>query len=147
MEFSFSIEPYDNTFIATKFTCVTRLLLPLHVPLSIMISHNQVWNLSRVQFPSNFAVQIKTNNWQPYKQSSKRTPWASYQIRKTAGCACPGNAGNVFPATDLKETTSLRSRHASRTFHDACRDRYPAAAGKVFPALPVHPQPAILRIW
>ena len=25
--------------------------------------------------------------------------WASYQIRKIAGCAC---AGNVFPATDFK---------------------------------------------
>ena len=24
-------------------------------------------------------------------------PWASYQIRKIAGCACAGNAGNVFP--------------------------------------------------
>ena len=26
-------------------------------------------------------------------------PWASYQIRKIAGCVCAGNAGNVFPAT------------------------------------------------
>ena len=25
--------------------------------------------------------------------------WASYQIRKIAGCACAGNAGDVFPAT------------------------------------------------
>ena len=24
-------------------------------------------------------------------------PWASYQIHKIAGCACAGNAGNVFP--------------------------------------------------
>ena len=23
--------------------------------------------------------------------------WASCQIRKSAGCACAGNAGNVFP--------------------------------------------------
>ena len=28
-------------------------------------------------------------------------PWASYQIRKIAGCACAGNAGNVFPTTAL----------------------------------------------
>ena len=27
---------------------------------------------------------------------------ASYQIRKIAGCACAGNARNVFPATDFK---------------------------------------------
>ena len=26
-------------------------------------------------------------------------PWVSCQIRKIAGCACAGNAGNVFPAT------------------------------------------------
>ena len=25
-------------------------------------------------------------------------PWASYQIRKIAGCACAGNAGNVSPS-------------------------------------------------
>ena len=31
------------------------------------------------------------------------TQWASYQIRKIAGCACAGNAGNVFPATDCNE--------------------------------------------
>ena len=30
-------------------------------------------------------------------------PWASYQIRKIARCACAGNAENVSPATDFKE--------------------------------------------
>ena len=29
-------------------------------------------------------------------------PWASYQIRKIVGCACAGNAKNVFPANDFK---------------------------------------------
>ena len=28
--------------------------------------------------------------------------WASYQIPKIVGCACAGNAGNVFPATEFK---------------------------------------------
>ena len=28
--------------------------------------------------------------------------WASYQIHKVAGCACAGNAENVFPTTDFK---------------------------------------------
>ena len=28
--------------------------------------------------------------------------WVSYQIRKIVYCACTGNAGNVFPATDFK---------------------------------------------
>ena len=31
--------------------------------------------------------------------------WASCQIRKIVGCACAGNAGNVFPATDFKRKT------------------------------------------
>ena len=29
-------------------------------------------------------------------------PWASYQIRKIAGWACAGNAGNIFPTTYFK---------------------------------------------
>ena len=28
--------------------------------------------------------------------------WASYQIRKITDCACAGNAGNIFTATDFK---------------------------------------------
>ena len=39
--------------------------------------------------------------------------WATCQIRKIAGCACGGNAGNVFPATMVN-----RSRHASRHVRD-----------------------------
>ena len=54
--------------------------------------------------------------------------WASYQIRKIAGCACAGNAGNVFPATDFKgnrllATLACITARASRTCRDACRDR------------------------
>ena len=40
--------------------------------------------------------------------------WASYQIRKIAGSACAGDAGNNFPAT-----AGWRSRHASRHVRDA----------------------------
>ena len=45
--------------------------------------------------------------------------WASYQIGKSAACACPGNAGNVFPPPTSKETAGQRSRHASRLVRDA----------------------------
>ena len=62
-------------------------------------------------------------------------PWASYQIRKIAGCTCAGNAGNVFPATDFKGNRSLAipaciTARASRTCRDDCRDRLPTVAGK-----------------
>ena len=33
---------------------------------------------------------------------STASPWASYQMRKIAGCACAGNARNVLPTTDFK---------------------------------------------
>ena len=38
-----------------------------------------------------------------YSERAMSIVWASYQIRKIAGCVCAGNAGNVFPATDFKE--------------------------------------------
>ena len=44
-------------------------------------------------------------------------PWASYasyQIRKIAGCSCAENAQNAFPAN-----AGWRSRHASRHVRDA----------------------------
>ena len=63
-----------------------------------------------------------------YRGQTFHTLWASYQIRKIAGCACAGNAGNVFPATDFKENRWLAiptciTARASRTCRDACRDR------------------------
>ena len=62
-------------------------------------------------------------------------PWASYQIRKIARCACARNAGNVFPATDFKGNRGLAipaciTARAPRTCRDACRDSLPAVAGK-----------------
>ena len=41
--------------------------------------------------------------------------WASYHIRKTMGCACTGNAGNVFPATQLqrKSLVSVPAMHVT----------------------------------
>ena len=35
--------------------------------------------------------------WNGLTHFDLMTLWASYQIRKTASCACAGNAGNVFP--------------------------------------------------
>ena len=38
------------------------------------------------------------------------TPMGLFPDTKIAGCACAGNAGNVFPAPPSKETASQRSR-------------------------------------
>ena len=39
------------------------------------------------------------------KQDLESLPWASCQIRKIAGCACVGIAGNVFPHRQLLKKT------------------------------------------
>ena len=67
-----------------------------------------------------------------YLRSSRM---ASCQTRKIASCACAGNAGNVFPATDFKRNRLLAipaciTARASRTCRDSCPDRKPAVAGK-----------------
>ena len=78
--------------------------------------------------------------------------WTSYQIREIVGCACAGNTGNVFLATDIKGNHGLAipaciAARASRTCRDVCRDRQTAVAKNMFPAFQAHAQPAILRIW
>ena len=48
------------------------------------------------------------NGWIPYAWLGTGTiapvtvKWASFQIRKISGCACAGNAGNVFPRHRLQ---------------------------------------------
>ena len=78
--------------------------------------------------------------------------WASYQIRKIAGCACAGNAGNDFPATAfignrLLAIPACITARASSTCCDACRDRLTCDGGENASGIPAHAQTAILRIW
>ena len=87
-----------------------------------------------------------------YSSIARARWWTSYQLRKIVECACAGNAGNVFPATDFKGNRFLAipaciTARASRTCRDACRDRYSALARKTFPAFPAHAQPTSLHIW
>ena len=68
------------------------------------------------------------------------------------GCACAGNARNVFPATEGK-----RSRHASQHARGARAEMHAGSLTsgffwsrwweKTFPAFPTHAQPAMLLIW
>ena len=75
-------------------------------------------------------VIIGVRNYQSYSLVSKinhrcvpmvysLTTWASYQMRKIAGCACAGNASNVFPATDFKGNRKLAIVALSRHVRDA----------------------------
>ena len=78
--------------------------------------------------------------------------WASYQIRKIAGCACAGNAGIVFPRRRLqrKPLVSDPGMH-----HGTCVTHVPwcmsgsfnCGDGENVPGIPGACAPAILRIW
>ena len=78
--------------------------------------------------------------------------WASYQIRKIAGCACAGNAGNVFPRRRFqrKPIVSDPGMH-----HGTCVTHVPwcmsgsltCGDGENVPGIPGACAPAILRIW
>ena len=79
-------------------------------------------------------------------------PWASYQIRKIAGCAWAGNAGNVFPRRRFqrKPLVSDPGMH-----HGPCVTHVPwcmsgsltGGDGENVPGIPGACAPAILRIW
>ena len=79
-------------------------------------------------------------------------PWASYQICKIAGCACAGNAGNVFPRRwfQRKPLVSDPGMH-----HGTCVTHVPwcmsgsltCGDGENVPGIPGACAPAILRIW
>ena len=87
-----------------------------------------------------------------YLRLTKNEPWASYQIRKVAGYACAGNAGNVFPTRRLqrKPLVSDPGMH-----HGTCVTHVPwcmsgsltCGGGENVPGIPSACAPAILRIW
>ena len=79
-------------------------------------------------------------------------PWASYQIRKIAGCACAGNAGNVFPRRRFKRKPLVSD---PGMHHGTCVTHVPwcmsgsltCCDGENVPGIPGACAPAILRIW
>ena len=78
--------------------------------------------------------------------------WASYQIRKIAGCACAGNAGNISPRRQFqrKPLVSDPAMH-----HGTCVTHVPWCMsgsltcndGENVPGIPGACALAILRIW
>ena len=79
-------------------------------------------------------------------------PWASYQIRKIAGCACAGNAGNVFPRRRFQRKPIVGD---PGMHHGTCVTHVPwcmsgsltCGDGENVPGIPGACAPAILRIW
>ena len=78
--------------------------------------------------------------------------WASYQIRKIAGCTCAGNAGNVFPRRRFQRKLLVSD---PGMHHGTCVTHVPwcmsgsltCGDGENVPGIPGACAPAILRIW
>ena len=75
--------------------------------------------------------------------------WASYQIRKIAGCACAGNAGNVFPRRRFQRKLLVSD---PGMHHGTCVTHVPwCMSGSLTCGdgenVPGACAPAILRIW
>ena len=78
--------------------------------------------------------------------------WASYQIRKIAGCACAGNAGNVSPRRRFQRKPIVGD---PGMHHGTCVTHVPwcmsgsltCGDGENVPGIPGACAPAILRIW
>ena len=78
--------------------------------------------------------------------------WASYQIRKTAGCACAGNAGNVSPRHRIQRKLLVSD---PGMHHGTCVTHVPwcmsgsltPGGGENVPGIPGAFASAILRIW
>ena len=59
----------------------------------------------------------------PSPTSCKLKTWASYQIRRIAGCACTRECREPFPRHRWLAIPTYITAHASRTCRDACWDR------------------------
>ena len=89
---------------------------------------------------------------QQYILSIPHNQWASYQIRKIAGCACAGNAGNVFPRRRFRRKPLFSD---PGMHHGTCVTHVPwcmsgsltCGDGENVPGIPGACAPAILRIW
>ena len=82
-----------------KFDCFSKACSSLqqwNKTLTLLIN-GPLWRESK-------SIPVKRGQGRKGPDSPHKEPvtWASYQIRQIAVCACAGNAGNVFPATDFK---------------------------------------------
>ena len=64
-----------------------------------MLSTGDHFTQSSDEITEKFAIEINVHK-------GEFLTLACYQIRKIAGCASAGNAGNVFPPSTSKETAS-----------------------------------------
>ena len=109
-------------------------------------------NVGNIKAWGNLKTALCSGRKCPEGLTNINSPWASYQIRKIAGCACAGNAGNVSPRRRFhrKPLVSDPGMH-----HGTCVTHVPwcmagsltCGDGESVPGIPGACAPAILRIW
>ena len=67
-----------------------------------LLNHSTKLGMKKIHPVASRDIGSAKSGLQCYQIWQLSGPWASCQIRQIAGCACVGNAGNVFPATVLK---------------------------------------------
>ena len=111
-----------------------------------------IWIRFTDRIISHAAILLKSACTEPQHNTAKHKPWASYQIRKIAGCACAGNAGNVFPRRRFQRKLLVSD---PGMHHGTCVTHVPwcmsgsltCGDGENVPGIPGACAPAILRIW
>ena len=106
------------------------------------------WPVTRKMFPFDDVIMP----WSKLCFSMSGMQWASYQIRKIAGCACAGNAGNVFPRRRIQRKMRVSD---PGMHHGTCVTHVPwcmsglltRGGGENVPGIPGACAPATLRIW
>ena len=104
--------------------------------------------------PVSCVCSVQSDSWThanpPLTRPSKS--WASYQICKIAGCACAGNAGNVFPHRRCQRKPLVSDpgmHHGTCVTHVSwCMSgSLTCGDGENDPSIPDACATAILRIW
>ena len=117
-----------------------------------MLNRNKSWSHNQIrQFTRHTTVDILCCFPCVVGNVLYIVPWASYQIRKIAGCACAGNAGNVFPRHRFQRKPLVSD---SGMHHGTCVTHVPwcmsgsltCGDGENVPGIPGACAPAILRI-
>ena len=117
---------------------------------NFMVNTSLQLRLEQNQISIEFELRWKNCLWNG--PQDRAMPWASYQIRKIAGCACAGNAGNVFPCRRFQGNPLVSD---PGMHHGTCVTHVPWCMsgsltwgdGENVPGIHGACAPAILRIW
>ena len=123
---------------------ITWLFIFMVNAVRVSVTHAMEWDA--IWFGAPRCRDVQQNTFPSWSIS-----WASYQIRKTVGCACAGNAGNIFPRRRLRRILLVSD---PGMHHDTCVTHVSwcmsglltCDGGENDPGIPGACAPAILRI-